>query len=93
MNARSHARNPDAASLTLEQAGSPRNQRRRLPVLLLVAVLAKPLLPLVRRDFMALALASAGHSVDGFVKKETACAIRTAFKIRFSSFRSQSYTA
>ena len=90
VDTRSHARNSDAASHALERAGLSRNQRRRLPVLLLVAVLAKPLLPLVRRDLMALALASAGHSVDGFVRKETACAVRTAFKIRIPDFQNQS---
>ncbi len=65
VNTRSRACSADAASQTLEQERIPRHGRRYLPVLLLVAVLAKPLLSLVRRDLVALALASAGHSVVG----------------------------
>ena len=41
--------------------GRPRRRRAGLPALLLVAVLAEPLFPLVGGDLVALALTSAGH--------------------------------
>ncbi len=89
VNTRSHVRCPDAASHTREREEYRACKRRYLPVLLLVAVLAKPLLPLVRRDFVALALASAGHSVVGFVLKEPLGAVWTAFKIRITGPQNQ----